>query len=447
VIFICLQLAIGFVVSGGSRSPVWATFAFALIFYAYARKSENTYKDWRQAAVVVAGGQPNYLRGAAVFGVLLIALFIPVSIDHLVNGAGANLHVVSYFIGPSLYEKFANVVPGVDYHTHYSQLAGYLFKFLVADTVLDTYRNYVWMMLVVVLLYYVSAFLFSAYALRDIRYAIVVTMLAFILNFQTDHSHFFGPTAWPVRFFLLNLVGFAVCRLVCEPADKLRQLALGGLLALALLEMSETGLYMVFACMVTGLLLMDTYRSLWSTFLRVLAAFLIVFYATSILLFGTSAFTIAYHSNLIEALVLYSVTGWVSVPMKWVLSWPLVYNLLLPALLLSTIVAMRLADLVPKATRSTIMFCSLMGLLLHLKWINTSHDAVVHQSILVSLIVVGWLVRLASVDARSGGNRGRSRVIVALGVIGGIALITTVNDPRQGKIPTLCGPMWSTRAC
>jgi hypothetical protein len=123
---------------------------------------------------------------SALYCVLLGFFLFPDSATSMAARIGAEQHIASYVIGPALYRFHASLVPGIDYHSHYSVLTGPVFFNFLTTSFLDTVENYVWLLTSVVFVFYVTAFAICVWLLRSVTWAIGVTTTAVVLNLQMD---------------------------------------------------------------------------------------------------------------------------------------------------------------------------------------------------------------------------------------------------------------------
>jgi hypothetical protein len=342
-----------------------------------------------------AGGRAEPYRLVGWLDVLSVAflwvLLVPTNLEavNVLNDA----HKVSYFIGPALYQNAPALVPGLDFHSHYGLAIGWVFHFLMGDGWKSAGEHAVGLNIAITLAVYLQAYFLLSYLIRSKFASLVIVASLAVLAFSTDH-HFYSPSAYPTRFPLLIIFAVALGA-HCRAPDRLIWLIASAILAAAsLMWETETGIFF-FVAGCTTVLVAGGFPKFRNTLVFASIAIGATILAC-LSLYGPRILSLAFVTECLRPLLLYG-AGWGSVPIKWGLSWDLVYNFPLQLAGCLTIgwAAVHLSrrdDERLDFERGILLALSLIGIALLIKWVNRSYDAVWHQNALPLVIVLAWWV-------------------------------------------------------
>jgi hypothetical protein len=324
-------------------------------------------------------------------GLLVYGVAGPHHVATVASECNCEPHVASYIVAPALYFRAPGVVPGLDFESHYGVGHAYAFSFVMGRGGLQkTLERYVLFVLVVCILYYLSAFLVLADWFRSVVPAFAGTLLLiFLASEGVGYSY---PSCSPVRHPFLFAFVFAAVRGV-GPRGTSWCAASGAIAGLSLFWQTDVGLYTLAAgaAFYLGVAL----------FLRVgvarpavfLAAGLGTFAALCVLAFGPRVLSIDFVERLLEPLLLYA-TGFGNKLMNWKPGWGYWYNLLGPCLAVATVAVMLgygRRTLPPRAVLYGAA-TSLVGLAMLFKWVNRSLDVLWSlNGGLVAVVAAWWM--------------------------------------------------------
>ena len=117
------------------------------------------------------------------FLLFLTLLLIPVSVSDLAARIILDSHPISFIIGPALYFFTDGLVPGLDYHSHYSIGQGFIFSFMLGDNYIIAMENYVWMMVFTTWAFFGSSYLIISRFLESRKWAIGTCVVQYDLAF------------------------------------------------------------------------------------------------------------------------------------------------------------------------------------------------------------------------------------------------------------------------
>ncbi len=304
---------------------------------------------------------------------LLYGLLAPYDLASAAGEFYEESHVASYLIGPALYYRAPDAVPGLDFESHYGIGHAYTFSFVMGNHGFErTMQRYVVFVLVVTSLYLLSGFLVLTDWLRNPWAAFGVTLL--LLGAVFEGVSYRYPSNWPVRHPFVFAFLFCAVRGVNSP----RWCAAAGAVAgLSLFWQTDIGIYTFaagIAFYVANVLFLR--GSAWRP-LNFLASGFGTFAAICLVLFGPRVLSVQFCQRLLEPLLLYG-TGFGNQLFNWQSSWGYWYNLAGPGLAVASVgawIGYRHGDSPPRATLYAAV-ASLLGLAMLIKWVNRSIDVV-----------------------------------------------------------------------
>jgi hypothetical protein len=338
-------------------------------------------------------GSPRYMWRTAAFlslplTALLYGLIGPHHVPTVASECNTEVHVASYILGPALYYRAPETVPGLDFESHYGICHAYAFSRVMGRGGLQkALERFVVFTLAVSILYFLSALFVLTDWLRSPWTGLAVT-LTLVLTCCSGLSYNY-PSNWPVRHPFLFAFLFAAVR----GAGNLRWcVAAGGLAGLSLFWQTDIGLYTIAAGVAF-------YAANW-LFLGTSAWRPMVFLATGVgsffglcaAVFGPRVLSVTFVERLLEPLLLYA-TGFGNYSMFWEPGWGYWYNLLGPGLAIGSVAAMvgygRRGVVPPQAVLYGAA-ASLLGLAMLFKWVNRSIDILWWLNGGLVVAVAGW---------------------------------------------------------
>jgi hypothetical protein len=280
-----------------------------------------------------------------VMYVLLAVAAFPGSFTAAAVRIGFETHVLSYIIGPAMYDAYGTgLVPGRDFFPQYGVGAGPLFAPFLGGSAQDAVTSYVVLSTVSLWMFFAATYLIARRVLGSRLWACGVVAIAFIHHFHLSVSgsgNMFDPSAWPIRFPLLPLFLWAVVRGIAHSRSTVRKdipaLALVGVIvALSLFWNTETGVYMAITAFAAYVLL---FGATWRTLQTIAVLGVVIastFMAVSVAAFGAAAFSVDYLWVLYMPLVVYG-GGWSARMIDWGGHWTVVYALVVPAIGIATV--------------------------------------------------------------------------------------------------------------
>ncbi|TWB01413.1 hypothetical protein [Bradyrhizobium stylosanthis] len=361
----------------------------------------------------------------------LVLLLIPSDLERVTSVVRDESHKVSYFIGPALYNYAHGLVPGLDYHSHYGPALGWFFHLIMGSGWKSAAMRAVGLNIAITLATYIQAYFLLTYLIRSRLAAIgVVTALA-VLAFSTA-NHFYSPSAYPTRFPLLIVFALAI-GLHCSAPRRPAWLIVSAIMcAVSLLWQTEIGLFFLltgaFVAAVAGGF--PDYRNALLFIVTSIATALLL----CLLLFGSRVLSLTFLIECFRPLVLYG-TGWGSTPIKWALSWSILYNLPLQIVGCITIgwASIRLSRASDSKrdlfVTGVLLTLSMIGIALMIKWVNRTLDAVWHQNALPLVIVAAWWIRQFSA-AWQPRFRNAAGASVAVATVLALLFVQDRNNPH-----------------
>ena len=348
-----------------------------------------------------------YLGGHAIglnkvdLGLLLCLclLLVPVDAQLVASNSGIDDHKVSFLIGPSLYSYGYGLVPGLDFHSHYGIAIGPVFSWLLGDGWKAAATHAVSFTIALTFAFYVQCYFIILYLTNSRSLAALCVMSVAVLNFSSA-AHFYSPSAFPARYPLL--IPFITCfAWFCVRSSWIALTSMAACACLSLLWQTEIGVLMLLAGG-SGIMVREWAKPVM--FVR--AAFLFVaislttFLIIAVGLFGSRALSLEFAYQMVYPPLLYG-EGFFSEPLKWDTGWSFLYNLPLQVIGVATIgwcwhFFFRTKESAgsERIAAGLVLMLSVIGLLMQVKWVNRSLDAVWHQNATPLLIVALWWTRV-----------------------------------------------------
>jgi hypothetical protein len=383
----------------------------------HTQRSGNTTRMWALSALL-----------SALFGLALVGIIGPYDIPTVASECNTELHVASYLIGPSLYYRAPGVVPGLDFESHYGIGHAYAFSYLVGSGGLQkTLERYVVFLLVISLLYFISALLVLTDWLQSAWVALgIAAMLVFMSCQGLSYN---GPSCWPIRHPFVFLFLYAAVRGV-ESAGFWWCVTAAVIAGLSIFWQTDVGLYTLASGVVlygSGWLFLRTPITRGVVFLAVGVA---TFFAINTTLFGPRVLSLIFVERLFEPLLLYA-TGFGNQLLNWDPGWGYWYNLIGPGLAIASVsVMLSLGNVREYGGYRPVLYAgtaSLLGLALLFKWVNRSIDILWDLNGGLIIAVVGWWMwiawhELASLVASTANPRAAR--LRQFGLIAAVGLLT-----------------------
>ena len=421
--------------------PAWVGFSVVILLGGtYISLLKYYGVDAKLERIISEEIRPNESLWIYIFilGILTLVV-VPSSFEAVAARIGMEMHVVSFFIGPSLYFLGHELLPGVDYYAQYGLGLGWIFSFFLGKTAEITMVHYAMIAVASVWIFYGHLIWLLKWLYQSWLAAAVISLLAVIMLFHTDRP-FFDPSSFVLRYPLLTICAASLVRWAATPNGWIQLLSLAFVLAAALFIETETGIIMVISVMLA--FVVTAPRSLASVILVVKlgTASVIFLFLLLLLVFGWGALSGQFLSGAVAPLTIYGVAGFGGWPISWTLrEWNWLYNFVAPGVALATlgIIAHTSRSGIDLHRAALIVFFAASGLLMMAKFINMSIVAVWQVNALGFLVVLGWwgvsiarclprrldLTPLATFPIRG--------AVVALMLIPAVALATTSTDQRN----------------
>lgn len=346
----------------------------------------------------IASGHPKamWLTAALLclpLSALLYGLLGPHDVPSVASECNSEMHVGSYLLGPALYYRAPEVVPALDFESHYGIGHAYTFSLVMGGRGLQsTLERYILFVLVMTILYFLSAHLVLTDWLRKPWAALAITLALVGVNCEGLAYNY--PSGWPIRHPFLFAFLFAAVRGV---GDRWWLVVAGGVAGLSLWWQTDIGLYTLaagFALYLAIALFLG--GSVWRP-----VAFVVVaigsFFALCTVLFGPRVLSVAFAERLLEPLLLYA-AGFGNELMNWRPGWSYWYNLLGPGLAIASVavfIGQRKGEVVPARPVVYGAAASLLALAMLFKWVNRSFDVLWGMNGGLVIAVAGWWVCVA----------------------------------------------------
>jgi hypothetical protein len=392
------------------------------------------------AGLVTGPFRPTVFAGLS--GALLMILFVvPPSARSIATAIGFDMHMASFMVGPATYSFGSNLVPGIDYFTQYSVGTPWLFSFFLAPTAVDTMENAVWFVIVEILFFQITLFLFLWWFLRSWAWAIVMSIAILMMQFTTS-APLYAPSSTAARYPLLMLATILFVFWVKRNLSPILIIPLALSLAGSLFLGTETGLYTCAAVGIATIVAVPTIKRTLGrlTLLGILTVF--AFTLLNLVAFGPRVISARYFGYLIEPMLLYS-GGLGSWSLEWTGGIHWFYNVISPAIALATlgwvaIVARQNTLPSSRPHLAALAMVSCVGLFLTAKFINMSLIALWQVNSLGLLIVLAWWSRtlieqLANYSIIWKAVKIQSAATASLFVML-IVFLCTIEDPRNPSL-------------
>jgi hypothetical protein len=344
------------------------------------------------------------------------------------------LHVASYLVGPALYYRAPDVVPGLDFESHYGIGHAHAFSLVMGSAGLEkALQRYVVFILVVSILYFLSAMLVLTDWLQNAWAALAVTLLILIATCEGLAYNY--ASNWPVRYPFLFVFLFCAVRGV----NSSRWCAAAGVVAgLSAYWQTDIGLYTLAGGVALYAASAIFLRESWWHPLLFLATGVGSFFAICVVFFGPRVLSPLFAERLFEPLLLYA-NGFGNQVFNWSPGWGYWYNLAGPAIAVASVGAMmcstRHNGLPPRAVLYGAA-ASLVGLAMLFKWVNRSIDILWGLNGGLVVAVAGWWMWLAwrELSARLASE---SRPLLGLArqaaVLGMLVLLAAMGVRADGR--------------
>jgi hypothetical protein len=365
---------------------------------------------------------------------LLYGLLGPHDVPTVASECNTELHVASYLVGPALYYRAPDVVPGLDFESHYGIGHAHAFSRVMGDAGLEkALQRYVVFILAVSILYFVSALLVLTDWLQSAWTALAVTLLILIATCEGLAYNY--ASNWPVRYPFLFVFLFCAVRGVSSA----RWCAAAGVVAgLSAYWQTDIGLYTLAAGAALYAASAIFLRGSWWHAPLFLATGIGTFFGVCAFFFGPRVLSLLFIERLFEPLLLYA-TGFGNQVFNWSPGWGYWYNLAGPGIAIASVGAMmsyaRRDGLPPRAMLYGAA-ASLLGLAMLFKWVNRSIDILWGLNGGLVVAVAGWWMWLAwlALSARLASDTrpalGFARQVAVAGVLVWLAVVGVRADGR-----------------
>ncbi|MFO0822110.1 MAG: hypothetical protein U0792_03155 [Gemmataceae bacterium] len=364
---------------------------------------------------------------------LLYGVLSPHDVATVAGDCYDESHVASYLIGPSLYYRAPDAVPGLDFESHYGIGHAYTFSLVMGHHGFErTMQRYVLFVGIVAGLYLLSAFVVLTDWLQNPWAAFGVTLL--LLAAVMEGASYRYPSNWPVRHPFAFAFLFCAVRGVNSPRWGVAAGAVGGL---SLFWQTDIGIFTLVAGTVLYLAnAMFLRGSFWRP-LTFLGSGCGTFMAVCLVLFGPRVLSVQFCQRLLEPLLLYG-TGFGNQLLNWQSSWGYWYNLAGPGIAVASVGAWLGYRQGEQSPRSAVYaaLASLLGLAMLIKWVNRSIDVVWSLNGGLVLAVAGcwaWIAWRSLAQRLARETRpvmGFARQAAAAGLLLVLAVIGVREDKR-----------------
>ncbi|MCE9561365.1 MAG: hypothetical protein K8U57_04865 [Planctomycetes bacterium] len=330
---------------------------------------------------------PSAITLCLPLAALLYGVFAPADLAATAWECNVESHVASYLVGPAQYYRAPEVVPGLDFESHYGIGHAYAFSCVMGSggyqSVLERFVLFV---LIVSIAYVLTAQLVLTDWLQNPWAALVVTLG--LAAMATEGLAYQMPSCWPVR----HPFAFAFLFCAVRGTDNSRWcVAAGAVGGLSLFWQTDIGLFTLAAG--AALYLANAVflgGSWWKPGVFVATGFG-VFLALCLVLFGPRVLTVTFAERLLEPLRLYA-TGFGTTLLNWRAGWSYWFNLIGPGVAIASVSAMigYGRGRVPPRGVVYAAVASLLGLAMLTKWVNRSIDILWALNGGLVLAVAGW---------------------------------------------------------
>lgn len=339
--------------------------------------------------------EPGYpWVGALAYGVPLAAVLVTLLWPFDLATAGSycreQVHVASYLVGPALYYNAPGVVPGLDFESHYGAGHAYAFSCLAGGGILRTMAAYVAFLVVVTVLYFLSAFFVLTDWFGRPGAAFLATTV--LLTASYDGITLGMPSNWPIRHPFVFAFLFAAVRATgTSPTGGWWAVAAGGVAGLSLFWQTDTGVLTVVSGAALFIASAWFGRTPWVRLSVFGTATAVGFFALAAACFGPRAVSEPFVRRLLEPILLYA-GGFGNELVAWRPGWWYLYNLIGPGVALATVgIGIAGPGHPDRPTRYAVL-ASVLGLGMLFKWVNRSIDVVWVLNAGPVLMVLCWWV-------------------------------------------------------
>jgi hypothetical protein len=372
---------------------------------------------------------------------LLHAVYAPADLAGAAGECVTELHVASYLVGPAQYFRAPEVVPGLDFESHYGIGHAYGFSLVMgSDGLQSVMERFVLFVLVVTLAYFLSAYLVLTDWLRNPWAAFGVTLI--LAGAATEGLAYPMPSCLPVRHpfafvFLFCAVRGMQSRAWCVAAGMVAGLSLFWQTDIGLFTLAAgAALYLANALFLGG--------RPWKLVLFA-AVGPATFLALCFGLFGPRVLSVTFVERLLEPLLLYA-SGFGTVLMNWRGGWGWWFNLAGPGIAIASVgVLLGFGRRTPPREAVYAAAASLLGLAMLTKWVNRSLDILWALNGGLILAVAGYWAWIAwrtiaekLADARQP-RVGFTRQAVAFAALGLLLVVAVAVEVRHARPHPLLG--------
>jgi hypothetical protein len=361
----------------------------------------------------------------------LLALTLPLSVQRLASQAASNPHVVSFLVGPALYQFSNGLVPGRDFLSFYGYGPSHLFGMLLSPDLNVLYLRYVGFVATCIAIYHLSAY----WVLRDffqskvLPFVLTVVFLA-LCQFGAAEA-FSGPSALAIRYMFVFIATGILAHFMVHPSGW-SLAALSAVCAISIFWNTETGIYTwLVGCAVMSARILER-RWPWeiAAFTGLSAVILLALFGAA---YGPAVLTMDFLRVLLAPIALHSVSNWVGVPMNWAPGFGTFYQLIFPAMAIGTAISVAATWAASRSIeRAYLLVLSIVALVFMAKWMNRSLDAVWQQNAFAFLAIGAWWCRAAF---RAVLGRQRSQAIPAVSLAAtavlSFAVLFNARDRQQ----------------
>ncbi|MBA4189948.1 MAG: hypothetical protein C0467_18340 [Planctomycetaceae bacterium] len=360
--------------------------------------------------------------------VVLYGVFAPADIAATAWECNVEAHVASYLVAPAQYYRALEVVPGLDFESHYGIGHAYAFSLVMGSNGYHSVlERFVLFVLVVTIAYFLSAQLVLTDWFGNPWAAFAVTLALAALS--VEGLAYQMPSCWPVRYPFA--FAFLFCAVRGVPHARWCVVA-GAVAGLSLFWQTDIGLFTLAAGAALYLASAVFLGGAWWKPGVFLATGLGGFLMICLGLFGPRVLSITFAERLLEPLLLYA-NGFGTTLMGWRGDWGYWYNLIGPGLAIASVGAFISygRGIVPPRGVVYAAVASLLGLAMLTKWVNRSIDILWALNGGLVLAVAGWCAWTAWRSATA--NRG---VATRLGLglsLSGLLVFAVRYDARTAQ--------------
>jgi len=350
---------------------------------------------------------------------LLYGVFAPADLAATAWECNVESHVASYLVGPAQYFRAPDVIPGLDFESHYGIGHAYTFSRVMGSNGYQSLlERFVLFVLIVSIAYFLTAQLVLTDWLGNPWAALAVTLA--LAAMATEGLAYQMPSCWPVRHPFVFVFLFCAVRGMDRSRWAVAAGAVGGL---SLFWQTDIGLFTLVAGAALYLANAVFLGGSWWRPGVFLATGLGSFLAICVALFGPRVLSLTFAHRLMEPLLLYA-TGFGTTLLTWRGGWSSAINFVGPGLAIAS-VGMLIGHgrrAIPSRDMIYAAGASLLGLAMLTKWVNRSIDILWALNGELVLAVLGWCAwtawRAATANRGLGARFAMGAAVVTLAVIG-----------------------------